>query len=115
MRLHHVAIRVADCERSLGFYHGLLGLPERRRQMDGDRLRSVWLGAGELVLMIEQSLRGQGPAEGSGHVLAFAVDDLGLWAARLGAAGVAIADRTESTLYACDPDGHRVGLSVYRF
>jgi hypothetical protein len=28
---------------------------------------------------------------------------------------VAIADRTASTLYVLDPDGHRVGLSVFDF
>ena len=29
-RLHHLALRVADCERALAFYSGLLGLPEVR-------------------------------------------------------------------------------------
>jgi len=33
----------------------------------------------------------------------------------LQAAGVRIEDRTAYTLYLRDPDGHRVGLSVYRF
>jgi hypothetical protein len=28
---------------------------------------------------------------------------------------VAIADRTAATLYILDPDGHRVGLSVFEF
>jgi hypothetical protein len=65
--------------------------------------------------MLERSLRGAGPAQGSGHVLAFEAGDLRLWEERLAAAGVPIDDRTEATLFIRDPDGHRVGLSVHRF
>jgi catechol 2,3-dioxygenase-like lactoylglutathione lyase family enzyme len=65
--------------------------------------------------MIETGLRGRPGAAGSGHLLAFAVDDLAEWERRLTAAGVPIDDRTASTLYVADPDGHRVGLSVYVF
>jgi len=115
MRIHHLALRVADCERAVRFYAGVLGLAERRRQENEGVLRAVWLEAGGAVLMLERGLRGRPGAEGSGHVLAFAVDDLAAWEARLAAGGVAVDDRTESTLYVCDPDGHRVALSVYRF
>ena len=114
-RLHHLALRVADCERSLAFYSGLLGLPEVRRLHEGDSVRAVWLSAGDAVIMLEKALRGAGPAAGSGHVLAFAVADLRAWEERLAAAGVPIDDRTEETLFVRDPDGHRVGLSVHRF
>lgn len=114
MRIHHVALRVADLERSLAFYAGVLGLPERRRALEAGVLRAVWLEMDGAILMIERSLRGDGPAEGSGHLLAFAVDDLSGWQARLAAAGVRVDDRTPSTLYVRDPDGHRVGLTVYR-
>ena len=114
MRIHHLALRVADPERSAAFYQDVLGLPERRRTVEGGALRAVWLGADGAILMLERSLRGQGPAEGSGHVLTFAVDDLAAWEARLSAAGLPVDDRTPSTLYVRDPDGHRVGLTVYR-
>src|SRR5688500_11113301 len=114
-RLHHLALRVADCERALAFYSGLLGLPEVRRIEEGGRLRAVWVAAGDAVIMLERSLRGAGPAVGSGHVLAFAATDLARWEERLAAAGVPIDDRTEQTLFIRDPDGHRVGLSTYRF
>ena len=114
--VHHVALRVADVERSLGFYSGLLGLRERRRfQETGGSLRSAWLEAGPVVLMLEGRLRGVGPDSGSGHLLALAVSDLPAWEARLAAAGVAVEDRTEHTLYVRDPDGHRVGLSDFAF
>lgn len=114
-RLHHLALRVSDCERALAFYSGLLGLNEVRRTEEGGALRAVWLAAGDVVIMLEKSLRGAGPASGSGHVLAFEAQGLGSWEGRLAAAGVPIDDRTAETLFIRDPDGHRVGLSVHRF
>lgn len=113
---HHLALRVADCERSAAFYGGVLGLPERRRLHDGDgALRAVWLDLAPGILMLERALRGQGPAEGSGHVLAVTTDDLARWERALAAAGVPLDDRTPSTLFVRDPDGHRVGISAFRF
>ncbi|HET9315478.1 MAG TPA: VOC family protein [Vicinamibacteria bacterium] len=113
LRIHHLALRVSDCERAAGFYLGVLGLPELRRFDDAGRLRSIWLRAGEAVIMLEHGLRGLGPDAGSGHVLALAVDSLEEWESRLGAAGVPIDDRTAHTLFVRDPDGHRVGLTVF--
>jgi catechol 2,3-dioxygenase-like lactoylglutathione lyase family enzyme len=111
--LHHVALRVADCERSAEFYGGLLRLPEVRRYVRGGDLRSVWLRLGEVVLMLERDLRGAGPAAGSGHVLVLTGDPTS-WEPRLREAGVEVTDRTGSTLYFQDPDGHRLGVSDYR-
>jgi len=114
--VHHIALRVADLERSLAFYRDLLGVPEWKRLAGDDGApRSVWLNASGVVLMLEKSLRGPGPTEGSGHVLALAVADLQAFENRLAAAGVAVEDRTAHTLYVRDPDGHRVGLSSFRF
>jgi catechol 2,3-dioxygenase-like lactoylglutathione lyase family enzyme len=112
-RLHHLALRVADVARSAAFYTDLLGLREVRRFEDSHGLRSVWLRAGDVVVMLEKSLRGAGAEAGSGHLLALAVDDLARWEVLLGAAGVAVDDRTSYTLYVRDPDGHRVGLTVF--
>jgi catechol 2,3-dioxygenase-like lactoylglutathione lyase family enzyme len=113
IRIHHVALRVADPERSLAFYGGVLGLAETRRFDEGGRVRSIWMSVGGAVVMLEREIKVVGGSEGSGHVLVFAVSDLGVWESRLAAAGVAIADRTAATLYVIDPDGHRVGLSVF--
>lgn len=112
-RIHHVALRVADLERSLAFYGGVLGLAEARRFEEGGRVRSIWISVGGAVLMLEREIKSSSASEGSGHVLVFAVSDLAAWESRLAAAGVAIADRTPATLYVIDPDGHRVGLSVF--
>lgn len=114
MRLHHIALRVADCERAAAFY-ARLDLVEMRRFSEPAGLRAVWLQAGDLVLMLERHLRGAGPQEGTGHLLAFEVEDLRAWEERLARAGIAVEDRTEHTLYLRDPDGHRVGLTTYRF
>jgi catechol 2,3-dioxygenase-like lactoylglutathione lyase family enzyme len=108
VEIHHVALRVADCERSAAFYSGGLGLPQLRRS-EG----AIWLRLGDGVLMLERTLRGTGAESGSGHLLALAVDDLPAWEARLAGAGIAVVDRTEHTLYVQDPDGHRVGLSRF--
>jgi catechol 2,3-dioxygenase-like lactoylglutathione lyase family enzyme len=114
VRIHHLALRVADPERSARFYREVLLLEETsRRERDG-RLHSVWLRAGEVVLMLERELRGAGAGSGSAHLLALEVEDLALWESRLAAAGVSVDDRTDFTLYCRDPDGHRVGLSVFR-
>ena len=113
LRLHHVALRVADCEASLALYSGVLGLRETRRSQGADGVASVWVQAGEMVLMLERRLRGAGAETGSGHLLAFAVDDLREWELKLAQAGVVVEDRTTHTLYLRDPDGHRLGLTTY--
>jgi lactoylglutathione lyase len=114
VRVHHVALRVADCERAAEFYSRVLGLMElRRAEAEDGRPRSIWLSAGETILMLELSLRGSGREGGSGHVLAFEVDDLAECERRLRDLSTAITDRTAHTLYIEDPDGHRVGLTVF--
>lgn len=115
MRIHHLALRVASVERALSFYEGVLGLAVRRRDGEAGSLRAAWVQAGDAVIMLERSLKGRGPDTGSAHVLCFEVHALGDWERRFAAAGVAIDDRTPYTLYVADPDGHRVGVSVYAF
>jgi lactoylglutathione lyase len=113
--IHHLALRVRDCEASARFYEQAFGLREIRRVEDGGDARAIWLRAGDVVLMLERSIRGAGHDEGSGHVLVFATESLSEAQRRLQKLGIAITDRTPSTLFVEDPDGHRAGLSVYRF
>ena len=111
--IHHVALRVRDPEASRAFYSGVLGLAELRRADQDGRLRAVWVRCGGAVLMLEREIKAAGPASGSGHVLVLEVEDLAAWEQRLAAAGLTVAARTEMTLYVLDPDGHRVGLTVF--
>lgn len=111
--IHHVALRVRDPEASRAFYSGVLGLAELRRSAQDGRLRAIWVRCGDAVLMLEREIKAAGPAAGSGHVLVLEVADLAAWEKRLAAAGVAVAERTERTIYVLDPDGHRVGLTVF--
>jgi catechol 2,3-dioxygenase-like lactoylglutathione lyase family enzyme len=111
--IHHVALRVADPEASLAFYSGVLGLPELRRMDEAGRVRSIWVQAGPCALMLERQIKGGGPATGSGHVLVLEVVDLDDWIGRLAQAGHRPLDRTESTVFFADPDGHRIGLTVF--
>jgi glyoxylase I family protein len=113
MRIHHLALRVRDPEAAAAFYTKVLGLREVRRFAEGDGLRSVWLAAEDTLLMLERSLRGAGTSDGSAHLLAFAVEDLLSWEDRLTRAAVPISDRTPHTLYFCDPDGHRLGVTTF--
>jgi catechol 2,3-dioxygenase-like lactoylglutathione lyase family enzyme len=111
--VHHVALRVRSPERAAEFYAGVLGLAEVKRFPADDGVRSIWLRAGDAVIMLERHLRGSGAPAGSGHLLALEIDALASWEERLAKAGVPIDDRSEFTLYVRDPDGHRIGLTVY--
>src|SRR5258707_13905826 len=95
-RIHHLALRVGDPERSLRFYGGVLGLDEARRFHEGGRVRSIWMSEGDAVLMLEREIKGPGAGAGSGHVLVFAVADLAAWESRLAAACVNSAGRTRA-------------------
>ena len=113
--IHHIAIRVSDCALSAQFYEGAFALREISRVERDGELRAVWLQAGGAVLMLERSVRGEGPNSGSGHVLIFSVSDLAAAEDRFKQFGVRVFDRTTSTLYVQDPDGHRAGVSEHRF
>ena len=113
--IHHLAIRVRSCEVSLSFYSIVFELQEVHRVEEGGRVRAAWLQAGGVTVMLERSLRGEGPETGSAHVLVFSAPDLAAAEARLGRLGIPICDRTPTTLYVQDPDGHRCGLSAHRF
>jgi hypothetical protein len=102
MRIHHVALAVADLAAAEAFYAGVLGLTVTARSE-----RSIWLDLDGAILMLE--LDG---APGGPHCLALAIapGERPAWRARLGATIVA---ESRYTIYARDPFGNRIGLSCY--
>ena len=117
---HHLAIQCADLDRCERFYREVLGLAVTRRWPGADgRDRSVWLDlGGGGFLALERA--GEPPAgrpwtdpHAGLHLLALRIKagERAAIEARLGAAGVEVAERTGWTLYLRDPEGNRIGLS----
>jgi catechol 2,3-dioxygenase-like lactoylglutathione lyase family enzyme len=118
LRVHHLAVVVADLARAEAFWADVLGLPVVRRSSDdAGRPRSVWcsLGDGAFVALERASAGGPKRADAApGHhcvALGIAPEERAAWRARLAAAGVSIERESDFTLYVRDPDDNLVGLS----
>jgi catechol 2,3-dioxygenase-like lactoylglutathione lyase family enzyme len=112
MRIHHIAMRTRGLAALESFYASVLGLPVVQR----DGARSVWLRAGEALLMLEQADDGEPLVpEGTRELVAFAVhkDDAERYRRILETNEVVIEGETAYTIYFRDPDGRRVGLSHF--
>jgi catechol 2,3-dioxygenase-like lactoylglutathione lyase family enzyme len=108
--LHHLAFRTADVPQLAAFYGEWLGLQVVRRSE-----RSLWLGLGAAVVMVERAEPGEPlPATGSLELFALAasVDERLALRGRLVARGMLEAE-TAHTVYFRDPDGRRVAVSSY--
>lgn len=119
-QIHHLALKAADVERVALFYREVLGLNERDRHFDATGLRSIWLGAGAAILMIERADALPSPtafgASAPGlHLVAFTIpsEDREAWRQKLAHAGHPIVHETGYTIYVLDPEGNRIGLSCY--
>lgn len=115
MRVHHIALRCEDIERTARFYTSVLELRERERKFYPDgALRSIWLDAGGVVVMCETREAAEPAVPASSmELVAFSVGEGEL--DRLRAKMAPIEAETKYTLYARDPDGRRVAVSCYRF
>ena len=114
MRVHHLAFRTRRLAELEAFYVELLELKVLRREQG----RSVWLAAGEIVMMLELAGEDEpAPSRGSLELVAFGVSQSNQ--ARLERAlalrQIPIEGRTSFTVYFRDPDGRRVGASSYEF
>jgi catechol 2,3-dioxygenase-like lactoylglutathione lyase family enzyme len=119
VRIHHVALRTIDPERLRAFYVDVISLRERQRHLrDDGTLRSIWLGAGDAVLMLEAAEPGEPSiVAGSMEMFAFAVSasERAAFRSRCVASGIAIEAETRFTTYVRDPDGRRVACSEFAF
>jgi glyoxylase I family protein len=117
--LHHVALGARDVATVAAFYRDLLGLGEIRRQA-GERgsLRSIWLGIGDGILMIEQTNQPSRVVDGVGAgpfliALRVSPSERGVLEAELASHGHPVESRTLYTSYFRDPEGNRVAVSHY--
>ena len=89
--IHHVAVRVADLERSISFYTNLLGFAVRTLDTDvGIAFLAHPSGGCELELIAGRQDHHAG--DGLVHHVAFGVTDIDAAFTRLRAAGVAMLD-----------------------
>ncbi len=112
MRVHHIALRTQDLVRLERFYVDVLDLRVKRRNAE----RSVWLDAGDTIVMLERAEENEPPIpKTSQEFFAFAIgpEQKLTFRQKLEAAGVVIEHETQATIYFRDPDGRRVGLSHF--
>src|SRR5262245_48507769 len=116
-RLMHTMLNVADVDRALAFYCGLLGMTvqaDRSGQQPGRRNLFIGYGPESSTTLLELcSDQGHGPydkGEAFGH-LAIAVDDVGATCAKLAEAGTEIVRPAKRAMsgaqiaFVRDPDG----------
>jgi catechol 2,3-dioxygenase-like lactoylglutathione lyase family enzyme len=124
----HLNLRVADLERSLRFYQGLLGMREaqRDRRPDG-RVSLIAMRAGNAVVFLQPAPDYRPPEDwgrsGLDHFsLEIEAQDAAALAARLREAGVEVlegpvqrwgAHGEGTSVYVRDPDGHHLELKQY--
>jgi lactoylglutathione lyase len=112
--LNHVAIHVADVERSCAFYRDVLRLePLPRPAFD---FPGAWfrLGVNQELHLIGRSITRVPPVNGNDH-FALRVDDLATWEKhlhRVGAIFRPVIQRPDGAwqLFLSDPDGHFIEL-----
>ncbi len=107
MRIHHLAMRTRDVMRLERFYVDELGFVESHRQGE----KSVWLAAGEAILMIERADESEPLiSPGTMELVAFTIT---AGERRALESRLKVEGKTDFTLYVRDPDGRRVGLSHF--
>jgi len=116
IELHHVSLLVADTQRALRFYNGILGLPLDEERPDLG-FPGAWLRiGGQQIHMLElpspDPATGRPEHGGRDRHVAFKVSDLAAFQARLDAAGIGYT-RSRSgrkALFCRDPDGNACEL-----
>lgn len=117
--LSQVILDVQDLDRSLYFYHSLLGLRVAREECDeGDRIAHLETGGTEILLVQQsESPLSRRSKRGPGLVIKFRVKDLPSAADALCKERVVVLRRLEMaiwgerTMLVQDPDGYAILLS----
>lgn len=114
--IHHVSLIVADTDRALGFYRGLLGLEPVEERPDLG-FGGAWLRIGDrqihlLELPNPDPVEGRPAHGGRDRHLAMTVDALEPIRERLDAAGVrfTLSASGRRALFCRDPDGNALEL-----
>jgi catechol 2,3-dioxygenase-like lactoylglutathione lyase family enzyme len=119
VRLHHLALGTRDVRKLAAFYSQAFQLEMRARHYEEDgSLRSIWLAAGDVLLMLERTSEAPRRVEGVGWgpcLIAFeiAASERPEVERRLAQLGSEVELRTEFTAYARDPEGNRIAVSHY--
>jgi len=112
VNVHHIAFRTHNLPRLVAFYREAFGFALEHDNGE----RSVWLRAGNAILMLERAEAGEPlPSPHGMDFVAFAISpaERDTFERRFVANGAAIETKTDFTLYVRDPDGRRVGVSHY--
>lgn len=114
MKPLHVALLVSNLEQAKAFYQGVLGLEEAPRSLG---FPGIWLQVGEFQIHLIQNEDWRAPCPrpdkwGRDPHLAFQVDDLSAFKARLVEQGFAVqmSSSGRAALFTQDPDGNVVEL-----
>ena len=118
--IHHVAVRVADLERSVAFYerHFDLQVASRMTLASGADIAFLAHPAGGAQLELIAGLTDHHPGDGLVHHVAFGAEDVPALFARLRTAGVPTLEDAPVTLpngrqlFSCrGPDGERLQVT----
>ena len=116
MRVHHIAIQVADLAAMSAFYRDLLGLTETKAARDG----VTWFTAGEIILMLEPvngAIRDEVFASSTPglHVVSFGIDvaTRDAWKEKFATRPILLERETPYSLFIRDPEGNRIGLTHF--
>lgn len=114
--IHHISVVVADTGRSLGFYHGLLGIPVAPGRPDLG-YPGAWLDIGsQQIHLLEvpnpDPVSGRPAHGGRDRHLALTVSDLDVIRKDLEEAGIdySLSRSGRQALFCRDPDGNAVEL-----
>jgi catechol 2,3-dioxygenase-like lactoylglutathione lyase family enzyme len=124
MALDHLVLTVADIDRTVAFYGGVLGMrPEQFRPIDGSVRWALAFGAQKINLHPADGPfdpKARVPQPGSADLCFLSDQPLDAWLAHFAALGVAVEQgpvrRTGATgpivsLYVRDPDGNLIEVS----